>query len=209
MFEKARFEVRIRNWRGSEFKQSKQAGVRFGLLRINRVFGHARSPGFRRVGWSSRRANLDFAPKAPNPATCSLRADLLASGRKPYARHQLLSGGFAYRFEIAGRGESAPETPCSRAQHGSTRKSLAMHGSMGGLPTCRGGLTACRIVPRFAIWPRQRAYIGIRSITSKSADMPATLQKIEKVLVAAGVEFIDENGGGPGVRLRKRQKKPK
>ena len=27
----------------------------------------------------------------------------------------------------------------------------------------------------------------------------------------AGVEFIDENGGGPGVRLRKRQrlKKPK
>ena len=24
---------------------------------------------------------------------------------------------------------------------------------------------------------------------------------------AAGVEFIDENGGGPGVRLRKRQQK--
>ncbi len=35
---------------------------------------------------------------------------------------------------------------------------------------------------------------------------PATLQKIEKVLVAAGIEFIDENGGGPGVRLRKRQR---
>ena len=35
---------------------------------------------------------------------------------------------------------------------------------------------------------------------------PATLKKIEKVLVAAGVEFIDENGGGPGVRLRKRQR---
>jgi transcriptional regulator with XRE-family HTH domain len=26
---------------------------------------------------------------------------------------------------------------------------------------------------------------------------------VEKVLVNAGVEFIDENGGGPGVRLRK------
>ena len=26
-------------------------------------------------------------------------------------------------------------------------------------------------------------------------------------LEAAGVEFIDENGGGPGVRLRKRQQK--
>jgi DNA-binding XRE family transcriptional regulator len=35
---------------------------------------------------------------------------------------------------------------------------------------------------------------------------PATLQKIEKVLVGAGVEFLDENGGGPGVRLRKRQR---
>ena len=27
--------------------------------------------------------------------------------------------------------------------------------------------------------------------------------KIEQVLTQAGVEFIDENGGGPGVRLRK------
>ena len=46
---------------------------------------------------------------------------------------------------------------------------------------------------------------------SRYAGDPATLQKIEKVLVAAGVEFIDENGSGPGVRLRKRQrlKKPK
>jgi hypothetical protein len=34
---------------------------------------------------------------------------------------------------------------------------------------------------------------------------------VRRVLEAAGVEFIDENGGGPGVRLRKRQrlKKPK
>ena len=31
--------------------------------------------------------------------------------------------------------------------------------------------------------------------------------KIRSALEAAGVEFIDENGGGPGVRLRKRQQK--
>jgi transcriptional regulator with XRE-family HTH domain len=31
--------------------------------------------------------------------------------------------------------------------------------------------------------------------------------KIRLALEAAGVEFIDENGGGPGVRLRKRQQK--
>jgi transcriptional regulator with XRE-family HTH domain len=35
----------------------------------------------------------------------------------------------------------------------------------------------------------------------------ATLSAIEGVLKRAGVEFIDENGGGPGVRLRNRQQK--
>ena len=30
---------------------------------------------------------------------------------------------------------------------------------------------------------------------------------VRRTLEAAGVEFIDENGGGPGVRLRKRQGK--
>jgi hypothetical protein len=34
---------------------------------------------------------------------------------------------------------------------------------------------------------------------------------VRNALESAGVEFINENGGGPGVRLRKRQgsKKPK
>ena len=30
---------------------------------------------------------------------------------------------------------------------------------------------------------------------------------VRRALETAGVEFIDENGGGPGVRLRKRQRK--
>jgi hypothetical protein len=30
---------------------------------------------------------------------------------------------------------------------------------------------------------------------------------VRRALEAAGVEFIDENGGGPGVRLRKRHQK--
>jgi transcriptional regulator with XRE-family HTH domain len=33
-----------------------------------------------------------------------------------------------------------------------------------------------------------------------------TIQKIENALQKAGVEFIDENGGGPGVRLRNSQR---
>jgi hypothetical protein len=34
-----------------------------------------------------------------------------------------------------------------------------------------------------------------------------TGMKIRSALETAGIEFIDENGGGPGVRLRKRQSK--
>jgi hypothetical protein len=33
----------------------------------------------------------------------------------------------------------------------------------------------------------------------------ATLEVVKRAFEAAGVEFIDENGGGPGVRLRKIQ----
>jgi transcriptional regulator with XRE-family HTH domain len=33
-----------------------------------------------------------------------------------------------------------------------------------------------------------------------------TVEALHRTLVAAGVEFIDENGGGPGVRLRKSKK---
>ena len=32
---------------------------------------------------------------------------------------------------------------------------------------------------------------------------PESVEAIRRALVRAGVEFIDENGGGPGVRLRK------
>jgi DNA-binding XRE family transcriptional regulator len=35
---------------------------------------------------------------------------------------------------------------------------------------------------------------------------PATLNLIKEVLIREGVVFIDENGGGPGVRLRKSAK---
>ncbi len=33
----------------------------------------------------------------------------------------------------------------------------------------------------------------------------STMNRLQQALEMAGVEFIDENGGGPGVRLRKRQ----
>jgi transcriptional regulator with XRE-family HTH domain len=35
----------------------------------------------------------------------------------------------------------------------------------------------------------------------------STMDKLQRILEAAGIEFIDENGGGPGVRLRKKAPK--
>nr|WP_065756422.1 helix-turn-helix transcriptional regulator [Bradyrhizobium paxllaeri] len=33
-----------------------------------------------------------------------------------------------------------------------------------------------------------------------------TIEALQRALEAAGVQFIDENGGGPGVRIRKPKK---
>ena len=41
----------------------------------------------------------------------------------------------------------------------------------------------------------------------KTAMTTANNEALRWALESAGVEFIDENGGGPGVRLRKRQQK--
>ena len=35
----------------------------------------------------------------------------------------------------------------------------------------------------------------------------STMDRLQDALEAAGIEFIQENGGGPGVRLRKRHQK--
>ena len=43
--------------------------------------------------------------------------------------------------------------------------------------------------------------------TGVSRPRNATLEVIKRAFELAGVEFIDENGGGPGVRLRRPQLK--
>ena len=35
----------------------------------------------------------------------------------------------------------------------------------------------------------------------------STMDRLQHALEAAGIEFVQENGGGPGVRLRKRSQK--
>jgi hypothetical protein len=49
----------------------------------------------------------------------------------------------------------------------------------------------------------RRAEIAEHEISLTAANHLA----VRRALEAAGVEFIDENGGGPGVRLRQRRQK--
>jgi transcriptional regulator with XRE-family HTH domain len=57
----------------------------------------------------------------------------------------------------------------------------------------------------------KHARVGIVTIRQLEAGLhqprSATLQAVRQALESAGVEFIDENGGGAGVRLRKRSEK--
>jgi transcriptional regulator with XRE-family HTH domain len=60
---------------------------------------------------------------------------------------------------------------------------------------------------------------GVRELAKKAGVTANTVTRIEngadakqstmdrRALEAAGIEFIQENGGGPGVRLRKRPQK--
>jgi Helix-turn-helix domain len=51
------------------------------------------------------------------------------------------------------------------------------------------------------------AKVGVSTVnrleTDQATPIPSTLAAIQHALEAAGVEFIPENGGGAGVRLRK------
>jgi transcriptional regulator with XRE-family HTH domain len=73
----------------------------------------------------------------------------------------------------------------------------------------------CRAARGLLDWTQQEladaARIGVatvRQFEGKGAEArQGTLALLRWAFESAGVEFIDENGGGPGVRLRKRQQK--
>ena len=72
----------------------------------------------------------------------------------------------------------------------------------------------CRAARALLDWSQdqlsKKASVGIVTVRQLEAGTHeprrATLDVIRRALVDAGVEFIDENGGGPGVRLRKTAK---
>jgi ribosome-binding protein aMBF1 (putative translation factor) len=71
----------------------------------------------------------------------------------------------------------------------------------------------CRAARALLDWSQQtladHAAIGVVTVhqleSGLSQPRRATLSVIQRALEAAGVEFIQENGGGPGVRLREPQ----
>lgn len=73
----------------------------------------------------------------------------------------------------------------------------------------------CRAARGLLDWSQQRladaASVGIVTVrhfeAGKVAPRPATLVVIKQALTAAGVEFIEGNGGGEGVRFRKSKKR--
>ena len=68
----------------------------------------------------------------------------------------------------------------------------------------------CRAARGLLDWSQQkladRAGVGVVTVRQLEADAHqprrATLGVVRRCFEAAGVEFIDPNGGGPGVRLR-------
>jgi transcriptional regulator with XRE-family HTH domain len=69
----------------------------------------------------------------------------------------------------------------------------------------------CRAGRGLLAWSQQQladaAGIGVVTVhqleAGTSEPRRATLEVIKRAFENAGVEFIDENGGGPGVRLKK------
>jgi transcriptional regulator with XRE-family HTH domain len=75
----------------------------------------------------------------------------------------------------------------------------------------------CRAARALLDWSQQdlanRAGVGIVTVRQLEAGVheprKATMAVVKGALEGAGVEFIDENGGGPGVRLREPSKRKK
>jgi predicted transcriptional regulator len=73
----------------------------------------------------------------------------------------------------------------------------------------------CRAARALLAWSQQdladKSGVGIVTVhqLEAGASQPrrATVDVVRRAFEAAGVEFIDENGGGPGVRLKKSHKK--
>jgi transcriptional regulator with XRE-family HTH domain len=66
------------------------------------------------------------------------------------------------------------------------------------------GLTQAQLAKRSGI-----SIATVKRLELESGALPVrlnTVQKLQRALEAAGIAFIEQNGGGPGVRLRERRR---
>ncbi len=76
-------------------------------------------------------------------------------------------------------------------------------------------MAGLRAVTRWALLPEgdlaEASGVSLRTIVhfevGERQPIPANLAAIKRALEAAGIEFIAENGGGPGVRLARAKRK--
>ena len=72
----------------------------------------------------------------------------------------------------------------------------------------------CRAARGLLDWTQQEladsAQVGVATVRAFEGEVtdarPATLAVLRRAFELAGVEFIEENGGGAGLRLRRRQR---
>jgi transcriptional regulator with XRE-family HTH domain len=75
----------------------------------------------------------------------------------------------------------------------------------------------CRAARAFLGWNQkelaEKAGVGIVAVnqfeTGISEPRRATLEVIRRAFERAGIAFLDENGGGAGLRLRRKRKQPR
>jgi transcriptional regulator with XRE-family HTH domain len=80
-------------------------------------------------------------------------------------------------------------------------------------PLTSGQIRAARALLRWTAEDlAEKAALGLATVRRAELAADATSMTaandlaVRRALEAAGVEFIDDNGGGPGVRLQKRQR---
>src|SRR6516225_6587187 len=75
---------------------------------------------------------------------------------------------------------------------------------------CKVAISCCPSVLRTMSSPAQHSGVSeptvarLESVDGELGGREGTVEKIRTAIQIAGIEFIDENGGGRGVRLRKR-----
>jgi hypothetical protein len=132
-------------------------------------------------------------------------------------RRSVGGGSLARRLQYLAVPVASSTARCNTSS-GSSRANATAFGTgfvnMKTAPLSGAQIRAARALLRWsAVDLAREASLGVNTIKrAEVADLGTSLTAanelaIRRALEAAGVEFIDENGGGPGLRLRKRQQK--